>query len=107
MTAAAGATRVEFRLVNETKASIDVSRLFAAPGSAERGGVSGVRAFAEPGRVPLRMLRAGREPRHATAVLPSWHLDLDADFAPAPPGTVAVTVEIPHFPPLPRTALSR
>jgi hypothetical protein len=96
-TATARGTRIEIRLVNETSAAIDVSRLLDDRRSPRRGGVSGIRLWAEPGRTPLPMLDARGEP-HAPEVLPRWHLDLEIEFAPAAPGTRAVTVAVPHFP---------
>ena len=105
-TATASGTRIEIRIVNDTSASIDVSRLFEDPSSPRRGGVSGIRVWAEPRRTPLPMVDARHEP-HAPAVLPLWHLDLEIEFASAPPGTRAVTVAVPHFPPFAHVALRR
>jgi len=105
-TATARSTRIEIRIVNETSSAIDVSRLFQDPRSPRRGGVSGIRLWAEPGRRPLALRDARGEP-HASEVAPLWHLDLEIDFAPAARGTHAVTVAVPHFPPFARVPLRR
>jgi hypothetical protein len=100
---------LEFRVINEGDDPIDASSLFAANREADRGSVSGVRLF--PGAK-----RGGASPLRGddgacvctlgvTEILACWHLDLEADFPLPPTMPRAVTVVIPHFPPIRRIAI--
>jgi hypothetical protein len=96
-------TRVEFRIVNDGAAPIDVSRLLSGDRRSDRGSVAGVRLTAEPGG-PIALLRDSRGrcecSRGVREVLPRWHLDFRADFASLRAGVLVLRVEIPHFPPI-------
>jgi hypothetical protein len=102
---------VEFRIINEGDAAIDVSTLFSGGGAGDRGSVAGVRTSPGAGRGGIPPLRdAGGAcvcSRGITVVLPRWHLDLEADFPPPPMMPPTVTVAIPHFPPIRRIPIER
>jgi hypothetical protein len=109
VTAREQSLHLEFRVINEGDDPIDVSSLFAANRGADRASVSGVRLFPgvrRGGALPLRLPDGTCScSRGVTEILPRWHLDLEADF-PLPPSLPrAVTVVIPHFPPIRRIAI--
>jgi len=102
-------TRVEFRIINETDRAVDASRLFEGNQRADRSTVAGLRAFVLPGgrALPLRRDARGqcRCSRDVAGILPRWHLDLQAEFAPVAPAT-RLRIEIPHFAPIEAVALA-
>ena len=109
VTAREHSLHLEFRVINEGDDAIDVSSLFAGSRGTDRGSVSGVRLFPgakRGGAVPLRNADGVCVcSRGVTAVLPRWHLDLEAEFALPPTMPRAVTVAIPHFPPIRKIAI--
>lgn len=100
---------LEFRVINEGDDAVDVSSLFAANRGTDLASVSGVRLFpgirrggARPMRLPDGTCACTRG---VTRILPRWHLDLEADFPLPPKMPSAVTVVIPHFPPIRKIAI--
>jgi len=104
VTAREQSLHLEFRVINEGDDPIDASALFAANRGADRGSVSGVRLFPGAKRGGASPLRgddgACACSRGVTEILARWHLDLEADFPLPPTMPRAVTVAIPHFPPI-------
>ena len=101
---------LEFRIINDGKDPIDLSSLLAGR-ETDRGSVSGVRLFPgarRRGAAPMRRPDGTCVcSRGVAAVSPRWHIDLEADFPLLPTTPAAVTVVIPHFPPIRKVAVER
>jgi hypothetical protein len=100
---------LEFRVINEGDDPIDASSLFAANRTTDLASVSGVRLFPAARRGGARPMRRPDGTcacsLGVTKILARWHLDLEADFPLPPTMPRAVTVVIPHFPPIRRIAI--